>query len=129
MNFHVLKIGQRRDIRANVTTFPRVFKIILANDEPFLRVYFPTSRLWVPTRNVPKRLNSKVASLGSNITTFSRVSNYVLEKNILSIENSLIEVPLFSESIIGFSSYLSVVASTLEPKNTTKQTTQLGYSL
>ena len=42
MYFHVLKTGQRRDVRTNVATFPRVFKIILANVAMFPIVDFRT---------------------------------------------------------------------------------------
>ena len=66
-------------------------------------------------------LRVNIATLREHIMMFPRVLNYVFGENYLSIENSLIEGPHFSKSIVGFSSYLSVVALILEPKNTTNE--------
>ena len=65
-----LKTGQRRDIRANVTTFQRVS--------------FPTSRHSGQLRDVPEDINNQrhdvperckinVATLDINVTTFQRM--------------------------------------------------------
>ena len=64
MNVHVLKTRQRSDVGANVATFPRVFKIILAN----------------------------VVTLRENIATFPRVFKINLA-NVVTLKENVVTFP------------------------------------
>ena len=115
--------------QGNVATFPRVHKKNnLSQRRNVLERCFATQLCDVPERCYFPFFFSSVTTFGSNVTTlranfskFLKSQTIFFEKINLSIEKSLIEGPYFSKSIVGFSIYVSVVASISEPKNTTNE--------